>query len=266
MSIFIISIFACVFTFLGGLFALKFKDKLHLVMGFGAGAVLGVAFFDLIPESIELSEGFLTVNQAVSIVAVGFILYMLIDRLVISHNHKTGECHDCETDCHHEEGDESDKDAHVHTDEYSHDHKKGNLAALSLAIHSFLDGFSIGIAFQVSSAVGVIVTIAVLIHKFSDGLNTVNLILKNHGGKKQALRWLSVNSIAPILGVVATLFFTISQNILGVILGLFAGFFIYIAASNMIPESHHSHSTKWTTIMTLLGAVVLYVAIKISGI
>ncbi len=257
MSIFIISIFACVFTFLGGLFALKFKDKLHLIMGFGAGAVLGVAFFDLIPESIELSEGFLTVNQAVSIVAVGFILYMLIDRLIISHNHKTGECHDCEVDCHHEE---------CGVNEHSHEQRKGKLAALSLAIHSFLDGFSIGIAFQVSSAVGAIVTIAVLIHKFSDGLNTVNLILKNHGGKKQALRWLSVNSIAPILGVVATLFFTISQNILGVILGLFAGFFIYIAASNMIPESHHSHSTKWTTIMTLLGAVVLYIAIKIAGI
>lgn len=263
MSIFIISIFACVFTFLGGLFALKFKDKLHLIMGFGAGAVLGVAFFDLIPESIELSEGFLTTNQAVSIVALGFTLYMLIDRFIISHNHKTGECHDCEVDCHHEEGDDT---AHTHTDVYLHDYKKGSLAALSLAIHSFLDGFSIGIAFQVSTAVGVVVTIAVLIHKFSDGLNTVSLILKNHGGKKQAIKWLLVNSIAPILGVVATLFFTISQNILGVILGLFAGFFIYIAASNMIPESHHAHSTKWTTVMTLLGAIILYVAIKIAGI
>lgn len=257
MSIFIISIFACVFTFLGGLFALKFKDKLHLIMGFGAGAVLGVAFFDLIPESIELSEGFLTTNQAVSIVAVGFILYMLIDRFIISHNHKTGECHDCEVDCHHEEGD---SDGHLH------EQRKGKLAALSLSVHSFLDGFSIGVAFQVSNVVGVIVTVAVLIHKFSDGLNTVNLILKNHGGKKQAFRWLSINSIAPILGVVATLFFTISQNILGVILGLFAGFFIYIAASNMIPESHHAHSTKWTTVMTLLGAFVLYIAIKIAGI
>jgi ZIP family zinc transporter len=92
------------------------------------------------------------------------------------------------------------------------------------------------------------------------------MILKNNGERKLALKWLAVDSIAPVLGVISTLFFTIPKTALGLILALFAGFFIYIASSNMIPESHHSHSTKWTTIMTIFGAIVLYVAITLAGI
>ncbi len=273
MSIILISICAFIFTVLGGLFALRFKDKLHLIIGFSAGAILGVAFFDLIPEAIELAGDSFEVNQIVSLVAVGFLLYMLVDRFVISHSHKTGEYCECDHERTHEH-------THEHADDHDHDHKhsrgeiskdnkhtkKGSLGALSLSVHSFLDGISIGVAFQVSNAVGIIVTTAVLIHKFSDGLATVNMILKNNGGKEQALKWLIINAIAPILGVISTLFFTISQTALGLILALFAGFFIYIASSNMIPESHHEHSTKWTTLMTVLGMAVLYVAITLAGV
>jgi zinc transporter ZupT len=255
MSIVLISIFAFIFTVLGGLFALRFKDKLHLIFGFSAGAILGVAFFDLIPEAIELAGDSFETKYIVSLVGFGFLLYLLIDRFVISHNHKTGEYCECEDDHGHEE--------HI---EDGNKNRKGSLGALSLSAHSFLDGISIGVAFQVSQAVGIVVTIAVLIHDFSDGLNTVNMILKNNGGRKQALKWLAIDAIAPVLGVVSTLFFTLSKTALGLMLALFAGFFIYLASSNMIPESHHSHSTKWTTVMTVLGALVLYVAINLAGI
>jgi len=271
MSIILISICAFIFTFLGGLFALRFKDKLHLIIGFSAGAILGVAFFDLIPEAIELAGDSFEVDKIVSLVAVGFLIYMLVDRFVISHSHKSGEY--CE--CDHEHTNEH---AHEHTDDQDHKHshgeilennnqsRRGSLGALSLSVHSFLDGISIGIAFQVSNEVGIIVTTAVLIHKFADGLTTVNMVLKNNGGKERALKWLAINAIAPAVGVSSTLFFTIPKTALGLILAMFAGFFIYIASSNMIPESHHEHSTKWTTVMTVLGMAVLYVAIALAGI
>lgn len=289
MSIILISALTCIFTFLGGFFALRYKDKLHLIIGFSAGAILGVAFFDLIPESIELASDSFNVNQVVSIVALGYLLYMLVDRFVISHNHKTGDYCECkdegETKTHVNIHDHT-HDGHIHDghnhahnhtqNEHNHDvsrqnqkqtqKRKGSLGALSLSVHSFLDGMSIGIAFQVSEAVGIIVTTAVLIHDFSDGLNTVNMILKNNGERKQALKWLAVDAIAPMLGVVSTLFFTIPKTALGLILAMFAGFFIYIASSNMIPESHHTHSTKLTTIMTIFGALVLYVAIALAGV
>ncbi|MBX4197967.1 ZIP family metal transporter [Candidatus Parcubacteria bacterium] len=236
----IISIATFVFTFLGGLFALRFKDKLHLILGFSAGAVIGVAFFDLIPEAIELGSSAYDIATITSITALGFISYMILDRSIIMHSHV------------HEE--------HDHAHSY-----RGKLGAASLAIHSFLDGAAIGLAFQVSAAVGVIVATAVLVHDFSDGLNTVNLILKNHGGRKQALRWLLIDAIAPVIGVISTSFFTLPEHSLGVILALFAGFFLYIGASDLLPESHHSHPTIWTTVMTIIGAGILYVAIHIAG-
>ena len=144
-------------------------------------------------------------------------------------------------------------------------HPRGKLGAGSLSFHSFLDGIAVGLAFQVSPAVGAIVAAAVLTHDFSDGINTVNMVLKNNGNKKEAFRWLLVDSMAPVLGIIATLFFTLPEAFLGIILALFAGFFLYIGASDLLPESHHNHPTFWTTFMTILGVLVLFVAIKLAG-
>ncbi|QQR50000.1 ZIP family metal transporter [Candidatus Nomurabacteria bacterium] len=229
-------------TYLGGVFALKFKDKLHLILGFSAGAVIAVAFFDLIPEAVELGEAFYSIPTMLSITAVGFFGFMILDRFVIFHSH----------------------DEHVH--EHAGSTKRGLLGAGSLSIHSFLDGLLVGLAFQVSSAVGLVVTSAVLVHDFSDGINTVNLILKNNGNVQEAKKWLMIDALAPIAGVVATLFFTLPQNILGIILAVFSGFFLYIGASDLLPESHHNHPTIWTTIATLVGAGVLFSAIQVAGI
>jgi zinc transporter ZupT len=231
-------------TLLGGLFALRFKDKLHLILGFSAGAVIGIAFFDLIPEAIELGSASFDVSTISSLVALGFITYMLLDRFVIMHSH----------DC--------DEEAHQHE---SHNHR-GALGAGSLSLHSFLDGAAIGLAFQVSPTVGAIVAAAVLVHDFSDGINTVNLILKNGGDKKTAFKWLLVDSLAPVLGISSTLFFTLSEGALGAVLALFAGFFLYIGASDLLPESYHGHPRALTTFMTILGMAVLFVAIKVAGI
>lgn len=215
-------------TLLGGLFALKFKDKLHLILGFSAGAIIGVAFFDLIPEAIELGSNNFDISMITSITALGFILYMILDRFMTFH--------------------------------------RGKLGAGSLSTHSFLDGMAIGLAFKVSTAVGIIVTTAVLVHDFSDGINTVNLILKNNGEKKQAFKWLLVDALAPVLGVISTLFFSVDESSLSIILALFAGFFLYIGASDLLPESHHSHPTMWTTFMTILGTAVLFIAVKFAGV
>ena len=230
-------------TFLGGLFALRFKDKLHLILGFSAGAVLGVAFFDLLPEALELGKQNYDINFITSIAALGFILYMILDRFVFFHSHGT-----CENN------------------EEHNLNRRGLLGAGSLSIHSFIDGMAIGLAFQVSSVVGAIVAVAVLVHDFSDGINTVNMVLKNNGTKKQAFKWLLADAIAPVLGITSTLFFSVSESTLGIILAVFTGFFLYIGASDLLPESHHSHPTMWTTVATVLGVVVLFGAIKLAGI
>lgn len=227
-------------TFLGGLFAIKFKDKLHLVLGFSAGAVIGVAFFDLIPESIGLATQKYDIGIVTMFFALGFILYMLLDRSFSLHAHDE---HHCE----------------------NKNHKNGRLGAAALLFHSFLDGLGIGLAFKVSPEVGWVVAAAVLTHDFSDGINTVGMILKEKGDKKEAIKWLIADALAPMIGILVTLFFTVSGSVLGLILALFTGLFLYIGASDLIPESHHRHPTIWTSLMTVLGISVLYLAIHFAG-
>jgi zinc transporter ZupT len=242
----LISIATLVSTFFGGVFALHFKDKLHLILGFSAGAVMGVAFFDLLPEALELGKENHTIGLITSIVALGFIVYMILDRFFFFHSHGLHE-------------NENEVEENILN-------RRGILGAGSLSMHSFLDGAAIGLAFQVSTVVGGVVAIAVLVHDFSDGINTVNLVLKNSGTQMQAFKWLLVDATAPVLGVISTLFFSVSESTLGIILAIFTGFFLYIGASDLLPESHHSHPTMWTTFATILGVVVLYSAIKLAGI
>ena len=72
-------------TLSGGLLALKLKDRLHLILGFSAGAVIGVAFFDLLPEALEFAQESAGRSTIVSWTAFGFLLYLVIDRLLQVH-------------------------------------------------------------------------------------------------------------------------------------------------------------------------------------
>ena len=234
-----IAIAAFVSTLLGGFFALHLRDRLHLILGFSAGAVIAVAFFDLMPEALELGAAH-GASTLTALMALGFLAYMTVDRFFIPHSHL------------HEEDE--------------HQAHRGSLGAGSLSVHSFLDGVGIGLAFQVSPAVGIVVAVAVLTHDFSDGINTVSMIIKNGGSRGTALRWLILDALAPVFGILSTLFITVSQDSLGLLLALFAGFFLYIGASDLIPESHHSHPAFLTTFMTILGALVLYAVITLAGV
>ena len=104
-----------------------------------------------------------------------------------------------------------------------------------------------------------------LIHDFSDGINTVNLVLKNGGTRKEAFRWLLTDACAPIVGAALTLFIAVPESALSLVLATFAGFFLYVGASDLLPESHHAHPKALTTIMTLAGAALLYGVISIAG-
>lgn len=232
MLLTIIAAAAFASTLAGGLLALKLRDKLHLVLGFSAGAVIGVAFFDLLPEAVDIGMKYHGPSQILAWTAAGFLFYLVLDRILSFH------------------GDT----AH-----------RGGFTASVLCIHSVLDGVAIGLAFQTSKAIGIIVAIAVLTHDFSDGINTMNIVLKNRGGRAEAFRWLLLDAAAPVLGIASTFFFTLSGDGFGVALALFGGFFLYIGASDLIPESYHAHPKFLTTAMTLVGAAVLYLAIYLIG-
>ena len=229
-------------TMLGGLVALRMKDRLHLILGFSAGAVVGVAFFDLLPEAMHLAA--VTPATTMLYVAGGFLFYLLLDRLALLH--AAGHDHD---------------DGHAH----GHAPPRSGLGAITLVAHSVFDGLGIGFAFQISNAIGVAVAIAVLTHDFSDGINTMNVVLKSGDSRRDGMRWLLADSVAPAVGIGLTYFVHLPLATFGTVLAVFAGLFLYLGASDLVPESHHAHPKFLTTAMTVLGAALVYATNALMG-
>lgn len=226
-------------TLLGGGFALRYRDRLHLILGFSSGAVLGVALFDLLPEAFDLASPRYGARTVMLAVACGFFAFMLVNRVLLlhpEHEEDAGQGH----------------------------HRVGSLGAASLSLHSFLDGVGIGLAFKVSTTVGAVVAAAVLAHDFSDGINTVTVILRTRGRGLRALRWLVLDAVAPVAGVASTYAYTLSEVDLGLVLSVFCGFFLYLGASDLLPESHHRHPKLLTSMMNILGAAVIFAAVRLA--
>lgn len=217
-------------TFIGGLVGLRYKDRLHLILGFTAGVLLGVVAFDILPEMIELiTQTKIEPIYPMLALVVAFLLFHIFEKTLLLH--------------------------HQHEETYEHHKhpKVGIASALALSGHSFLDGVGIGLGFQVSPEVGLLIALAVIAHDFSDGLNTVSLMLVHRNTSKKALLFLIIDALAPILGGLSTLFFSVPDNILVIYLGFFAGFLLYIGASDILPEAHRQKSSYQTILMTLLG-------------
>ena len=115
-----------------------------------------------------------------------------------------------------------------------------------------------GVAFQASREIGLVVAAAVLAHDFADGLNTVNVVTKNGGSRGFALRWLAVDAAGAGAGRGLSLLVTPGAGVLALLLALFCGFFLHIGASGLLPESHRAYPRPATTLATLRGAAFLY--------
>lgn len=236
MEALLFSVFTFISTTLGGIFSLKNRDKLHYIMSFTAGVLLGVSFFDIIPEAFNIiASKNININFLVIPVVVGFIVFHILEKTILIH--------------------------HGHENEYA-DHKHpqiGLTGALGLVFHSFLDGVGIGLGFHVNSHVGLLVAFAVIAHDFSDGLNTVTLMITHKNSTKRAVYLLILDAIAPILGTISTFFFTIPESLLVVYLGFFTGFLLYISASDLLPEAHSKHSSFKLIALTVTGIIFIYI-------
>ena len=230
-------------TAAGGIVALRHRDQLHLILGFAGGVMLGLVAFDLIPEVYHLAGQGRTLNLptvALPFVA-GFLILHLVERSLAMH--------------------------HAHEQEYGeHEHlpQLGITSAVALAGHSFLDGVGIGLAFQIGSGLGLAVTLAVIAHDFADGLNTVTLMLRHGNSERRARVMLAVDAVAPVLGAASTLFFSVPDQILALYLSFFAGFLLYLATGDILPEAHSRHPSRLTLVATVGGVVFIGGVVAIS--
>lgn len=243
MNAIIPSLGAFAATFAGGMLALKFRERLHFILSFSAGVLLGVVSFDLLPEIFKLADSQrLAPTGALIALVAGFLVFHSVEKLALVH--------------------------HAQETAYAtHHHPRvGMLSALALTGHSFMDGIGIGLAFQASPAVGIAVTMAVIAHDFCDGLNTVGLMLVHRNTERRSFVMLAVDAIAPILGATSTLLFRVPASLLMLFLGFFAGFLLYISASDILPEAH-SQARPATTLgliaMTCMGAVFIFVVVRV---
>lgn len=231
----ILALTTFVSTLAGGLTALKNKDKLHRFLGYTAGVLLGVVAFDLLPE---IFENLRRMNEAPTIAMIalvcGFLIFHIVEKSILIHHSQ-----------------EHDYEVHHHPD-------VGVASALALSGHSFLDGVGIGLGFQAGIGIGIAVAIAVIAHDFTDGLNTVSLMLVNRNHPRRAVILLLIDAVAPVVGAASTLLFHISDSALIVYLGFFAGFLLYIGASEILPEAHSKHSSYVTIGLTVLGAAFMF--------
>jgi ZIP family zinc transporter len=217
-------------TGLGGLAAIRFRDRLHLLLGFSSGAVLGVALFDIIPEIFNLDGG----RDVMPFTAIGFLFYFALERYTAMHRAR--------------------EHAHAHA---SHVQEFGMLVAAGLSIHSFLDGVAIGVGFQTSTHIGLLIAIAVISHDLSDGLNTVTVVLAHDNSLNCAGFWLLIDMIAPVLGALSTVAISLGHGVLTWLLAFFAGSFLFIGASDLLPEARE-HDSPLVAVATAAGMLAMF--------
>jgi zinc transporter ZupT len=232
--IILFSILAALAALAGGLVAFRSREKINLALGFTAGIILGLVAFDLLPEIFEITNSTgLDIIWPMTALVVGFLLFHIIEKSILLHN--------------------------SHEKQYGpHQHPYVGIAgAVALCGHSFLDGASIGIAFQINNSVGVAVAIAVIAHRFADGFNTTNVMLFHKNEESTAQKMLYIAALMPVLGAISTLFFSFSEELLAIYLGFFAGFLLYIGASDILPQAHSKNSSRLTIGMTILGVLFI---------
>ena len=203
-------------TLFGGFLILRQWGSHHYYFAFAAGSLITVAILDLLPESLSTGAAcHISSRRLLLVLLLSFFLYSFIDRFFLTH--------------------------HLHDDD-AHGHPLGLIGAGSLVVHSCLDGIAIGIAFQSSPSVGMVVASAVVAHDLTDGLNTVAILLKNHHSKSRARWFLFLDALAPFTGILLGATLALPGRLLPYLLAFFAGEFLYLGAGSLLPEIQNDDS------------------------
>jgi zinc transporter ZupT len=232
----LVSASAFVSALAGGFLALRAVGQVGLLIAFGAGIRIGAAYFDLIPESVEHLGG--SLDLAMLFTALGFLAFYSIEKLTALHvGHETA------TELDH--GDSS----HRHV---------GFIGSVGMSLHSFLDGVALAAGLAVGGGIGLVIAFVVVVHRFSDGIGIVSLLVASRTPIGEIYRWVGLVALAPVVGVVVGLALPIPDEVLGGMLAVFAGFFLYIGAAELLPEAHRNDRSRWVVAATLTGVAVIY--------
>ncbi len=230
MSIYLIVFIAALFTglisLIGGVILLwrKFSDNsLRLLVSFAAGALLAAAFLDLLPEAAHEYN----IEQVLIYTLLGILIFFLAEKFLLWHHHSHNHC---TTESHH----------------------SGKLIIWGDVLHNFIDGPIIAIAFLTDFKLGIITTIAIMLHEIPQEIGDFAVMLQAGISRAKVLFYNILSSLATVVGAMLALFFSgfISQ-VSPLLLGLASGAFIYIAAADLIPNIHRETNTRLMYLQTL---------------
>jgi zinc transporter ZupT len=227
-------------TLAGGLVAARFRSRFGFITAFASGVLVAVPLFDLLPESMNLAVSIqMPLTNLMYAVAAGFLFLYVLERYFSVHH--VCEANVCQNVRH---------------------PKGGFFGAFELSAHSFFDGMAIGLGFHLNPHVGVIVGVAVISHDFSDGVNTFTVMFNAGNSVRSSLRMLLLDAATPILGAVSTLFFTLPESYLVLILPFFSGGFLYLGASELLPEAHEKNPPLTSLLLTFSGFALIFVVTR----
>ena len=231
----LVGLVTAIATIVGGTLAIRFRSSQGLLFSFSSGAVIGVALLDLLPEALSLIGTSGAALSVMTATACDFAGYFLLDRSSAMLS-GLGDGHG------------------------------RHLGPGSLTMHSLMDCLGIGLAFQLSSAAGVIVAIAVLAHDFLDGANTVTLAFAGGGNVPLARRWLALDALAPLVGITIARTLIVPQATLAILLAVFAGGFLYIGASELLLRGRDGEGGLGRVGATALGLAFIYVVVRLAAL
>jgi zinc transporter ZupT len=233
----LMAVVTCFSTLLGGAFAARRRKNIGILGAFAAGVLITTSLLDLLPQTFRLATSAnVLLEDVMALTVVGFLFLYMISRLISAHVFsKEGEYVEVR-------------------------HPLGGLFATSeLSVHSFIDGLAIGFGFIADIHVGIIIAIAVICHDFTDGLSTVTVMLNSGNSLRNSIRMLFLDAVAPVLGAVVTLFIELPQYYIVILLLFFAGGFLYLGASDLLPAAHEKNPQVPTVISCTAGFVLIFI-------
>lgn len=214
----------------------KFSKFIFYLVAFSAGALLGGAFFHLLPEASEITN-----NDQLMVstyILGGFVLFFILEKFLFWHH-----CHDKEPSCKH----------HL-----SYMNLYGDL------LHNFLDGIVIGAAFSINFEVGITTSIVIILHEIPQEFGDIATLLHFGLKKSKAIFLNFLVSLSAVLGAIVGFYVSeIIQPLKVVLLAITAGGFIYIASADLVPELQKEKNPRNSFFLLLtfiIGIIILYAA------
>jgi zinc transporter ZupT len=231
-------------TLCGGLVAIKYSSKYGAISALSAGVLIAISLFDLLPESLKLAATLsIAAEYIMYSVAAGFIFILVVQRYFsIKRIRKGSEWRNVRNT------------------------RGGWFGTSAISVHSFIEGAAIGLSFNLNFHVGIIVAVAIIAHDFCDGINAVTVMLNSKNSRKSSLQMLFLVALAPLLGVTSTLLFTIPDRYLVLMIPFLVGIFLFLAASDCLPEAFEKNPPWVTVTFSFIGFIFIFAVVRVLNI